>query len=103
VDKSVVLQTGGGQPRAEQSGDPAMTEARAADARLSLVSGAWYLRDHLGPATPLKLSGALQNYASVMLDLAQNYLAGAKDADPAQASLLNDSDAAFARAQELCK
>jgi len=80
-----------------------MTEARAADARLSLVAGAWYLRDHLDPATPSTLSAAIQNYTTIMLDLAQNYLAGAKDADPAQTALLNDSDSAFARLRDLCK
>jgi hypothetical protein len=103
VDKSVVLQTGGGQPRPDQSSDPATTEARAAEARLSLVAGASYLRDHLDPATPPKLSTAIQNYATTMTDLAENYLAGAKDADPAQAALLNDIDSALPRIQELCK
>ena len=103
VDKGVVLQTGGGQHRPESSSDPAMTEARAADARLSLVAGSWYLRDHLDPATAPTLSAAIRNYATIMLNLAQNYLAGVKDADPAQGALLNDSDSAFAQVHELCK
>jgi hypothetical protein len=80
-----------------------MIEAQAADARLSLVAGGWYLRDHLDPATPPPLAAAIQNLADIMLNLAANYLAGAKNADPAQAALLNDSDSAFARVQELCK
>jgi hypothetical protein len=103
VDKGVVLQTGGGTSRPEPSNDPVMAEARAADARLSLVAGSWYLRDHLDPATAPKLASAIRNYATVLADLAQNYLAGIKDADPAQESLLKDSDAAFTQLHELCQ
>jgi hypothetical protein len=104
VDKGVVLQTGGGgQPRPEPSSDPAMVEARAADARLSLVAGSSYLRDHLDPATAQPLSSAIRDYAKILANLAQNYLAGIKDADPAQQSLLNDSDVAFGQIRELCK
>jgi hypothetical protein len=80
-----------------------VVEARAADARLSLVAGSWYLRDHLDPATAPPLSSAIRNYATILANLGQNYLAGIKDADPAQQSLLNDSDAAFGQIRELCK
>lgn len=103
ADKGVVLQTGGGNPRPEPTNDPVMAEARAADARLSLVAGSWYLRDHLDPATPPKLASAIRNYATVLANLAQNYLAGIKDADPAQESLLKDSDAAFTQLHEMCR
>jgi hypothetical protein len=103
VDKGVVLQTGGGNPRPEPSNDPVMAEARAADARLSLVAGSMYLRDHLNPATAPNLASAVRNYATILANLAQNYLAGIKDADPAQESLLKDSDAAFAQLHEMCQ
>lgn len=103
VDKGVVLQTGGGQTRPAPSDDPAMTEARAANARLSLVEGSTYLLNRLDPATAPSLSAAVRSFAETLNSLAQNYLSGAKDADPAQQSLLNDSDAEFARLRELCK
>jgi hypothetical protein len=45
----------------------------------------------------------IRDYAKILANLAQNYLAGIKDADPAQQSLLNDSDVAFGQIRELCK
>ncbi len=103
VDKGVVLQTGGGNPRPAPSNDPVMAEARAADARLSLVAGSSYLRDHVDPATAPTLASAIRNYATVLTNLAQNYLAGIKDADPVQEALLKESDAAFTQLHELCR
>lgn len=103
VDKGVVLQTGGGNPDPEASNDPGLAEARAAEARLSLVAGSAYLRDHLDPATPPTLVTATRNYATILTNLAQNYLAGIKNADPAQESLLKDSDAAFSTLHQLCQ
>jgi hypothetical protein len=100
--KGVVLQSGANKQDAVSS-DPALAEGQAANARLSIISGSWYLRDHLDPATPQPLADAIRHLSAVMLDIGANYLAGARDADPAQSALLSDGDSAFARALELCK
>lgn len=97
VKKGIALQT-----HTDGGADPAMTEAAAANARLSLVSGGWYLRDHLDPATPPPLAAAIRSFTAVVLDLAANYLAGAKDADPPQAALLSAGESAAARVAQLC-
>lgn len=100
VHKGALLHSGTGT---QQSSDPAMAEAQAADGRLAVISGGWYLRDHLSPATPKTLTDAVQQLAQVMLDLGANYLAGAKNADPGQAALIGEGNSAFARVQELCR
>jgi hypothetical protein len=100
--KGVVLQSGANKQDAVSS-DPALAEGQAANARLSIISGSWYLRDHLDPATPQPLADAVRHLYAVMLDIGANYLAGARDADQAQSALLSDGDSAFARALGLCK
>lgn len=98
VRKGIDLQT-----HAEGGSDPAMTAAAAANGRLSLVSGGWYLRDHLDPATPQSLAETIRSFSGIVLDLATNYLAGAKDADPQQADLMAAGESAAARIATLCK
>jgi hypothetical protein len=100
--KGVVLQSGANKQDAVSS-DPALAEGQAANARLSIISGSWYLRDHLDPATPQPLADTIRHLSTVMLDIGANYLAGARDADQAQSALLSDGDSTFARALELCK
>jgi hypothetical protein len=100
--KGVVLQSGANKQDAVSS-DPALAEGQAANARLSIISGSWYLRDHLDPATPQPLADTIRHLSGVMLDIGANYLAGARDADQAQSALLSDGDSSFARALELCK
>jgi hypothetical protein len=102
VNKAAIANSGSGAPP-QQSADPAMAEARAADSRLSVISGAWYLRDHLGPATPQDVTAAIQHVSEVALDLGQGYLAGAQNNDPAQADLIKEGNSAFKHALELCK
>lgn len=102
VDKGVTLQTGGGE-QGGVSNEPTMAEAQAANARLSIVAGAWYLRDHVDPATPPPLATAVQHLSAILLDLGANYLAGAKDAEPAMAALLRDGESAFQQVEGLCK
>lgn len=80
-----------------------MAEAQAANARLAIISGAWYLRDHLDPATPSTLSDAIRHLSGIMLDLGANYLAGARNDDPAQSALIKEGNSAFSHALELCK
>jgi hypothetical protein len=102
VNKASVLHSGTGAP-AQQSNDPAMAEAQAADSRLSIIAGGWYLRDHIGPATPQQLKSTIQHLSEVALDMGQNYLAGVQNKDSAQADLIKEGNSAFARALELCK
>jgi hypothetical protein len=80
-----------------------MAEAQAADARLAIIAGGWYLRDHLDPATPPTLADAIKHVSETMLDLGANYLAGARNADPAQSALIKEGNSGFAHALELCK
>ena len=100
--KGVALQSGANKQGAVSS-DPALAEGQSANARLSIISGSWYLRDHLDPATPQPLADTIRHLSTVMLDIGANYLAGARDADQAQSALLSDGDSTFARALELCK
>jgi hypothetical protein len=100
--KGVVLQSGANKQDGVSS-DPALAEGQAANARLSIISGSWYLRDHLDPATPQPLADTIRHLYGVMLDIGANYLAGARDADQAQSALLSDGDSSFSRALELCK
>jgi hypothetical protein len=100
--KGVVLQSGANKQDGVSS-DPALAEGQAANARLSIISGSWYLRDHLDPATPQPLADTIRHLSAVMLDIGANYLAGARDADQSQSALLSDGDSTFARALELCK
>jgi hypothetical protein len=103
VRTGTTLQARGGDPGGEPSDDPAMRKAQAANARLSLVAGSWYLRDHVDPATPAPLTAAIQKLAAVLLDIGVNYLAGAKNADPPQAALLNEGESRMTQVEELCK
>lgn len=87
----------------EPNDDPAVNEAQGADARLALVAGAWYLRDHLDPATPPDLAAEVRSSTAIMLDVAANAIAGATNSDSSQATLLNDANSAFARIERLCR
>jgi hypothetical protein len=98
VQKGAALQT-----NPPQSDDPAMSNAQAAHAQLSLVAGAGYLRDHVGPATSTPIADELHKLANTMLDIGINALAGAKNADPAQATRIKDANDAVDRTVELCK
>jgi hypothetical protein len=102
VNKAASLHSGTG-PQAQASSDPTMAEAQAANARLSIIAGGWYLRDHLDPATPPAIAAAIQHLSEIMLDLGENYLAGAQNEDPAQSDLIKQGNSAFAHALELCK
>lgn len=102
VNKGAVLHSGTGAP-AQQSSDPAMAEAQAADSRLSIIAGGWYLRDHIGPATPPEIKSTIEHLSEVALDMGQNYLAGVQNNDAAQANLIKEGNSTFARALELCK
>jgi hypothetical protein len=98
VDKGVTLQTNG-----EASSDPAMAKAQGANARLATISGGWYLKARLDPATPSELSAAIQHLSEVLLDLGANYEAGVRDDDTAQTALKSETNSEFSRVAELCK
>jgi hypothetical protein len=102
VHKGVVLQSGANKNDAVST-DPALADAQAANARLSIIGGGWYLRDHLDPATPEPLADTVRHLTDVMLDMGANYLAGSRDADTQQSARLSDGDSTFAHALELCK
>lgn len=80
-----------------------MELAQGTNARLTTISSAWYLRARIEPATPADVAGAIQHLSDVLLDLGANYLAGAKDDQPAQNALKSEGNAAFDRVKELCK
>jgi len=98
VDKGVTLQTNG-----ESSSDPVMAKAQGASARLATISGGWYLKARLDPATPAELTSAIQHLSDVLLDLGANYEAGVRDDDASQAALKNETNSTFAHVAELCK
>src|SRR5690625_4132385 len=102
VDQGVVLQTGGGE-QGGVSSEPVMAEAQAANARLSLIAGSAYLRDHVSSATPPDLAGGINHLADVLADLGVRYLAGEKDIDPELATLLADGEASFQQIEGFCK
>jgi hypothetical protein len=102
VNKGVTQHAGTNAPE-HSSSDPAMAEAQAADSRLAIISGGWYLRDHLDPATPPAIATSIRHLAGILLDLGANYLAGAKNADPDQSALISQGNSAFDQALELCK
>jgi hypothetical protein len=80
-----------------------MIEAQAANARLSVVAGAWYLRDHVDPATPSEIADAIRHLSDSMSDLGEKYLAGAKNDDSEVVNLRSDGSSTAARIAELCK
>lgn len=98
VSKGIALETNG-----QLSKDPTMELAQGTNARLTTISSGWYLKAHEAPATPGELSQAVQQLSDSLLDLGANYLAGAKDDQPAQNQLKNDTNALFVRVKELCK
>jgi hypothetical protein len=94
VRTSVSLQT-----NANGGGDPAMTQAVAANARLALVTGAYYLQIRLDPATPQPLATAIHSFSDLLLDLAESALAGSTDNQP----LERQGEAETAQIAEMCK
>lgn len=84
------------------SDDPAVLDAAAANARLSTVAGAAYLRARLDPATPPQLAMTIRAFADKLEDVAINQLAGVPNDDPAQAARMGDTDAAMTQLGEIC-
>jgi hypothetical protein len=102
VQKGVGMHAGTG-PEAQLSNDPATAEAQSANARLAIVAGGWYLRDHLEAATPQPLADEVRHVSGVLLDLGENYLAGLRNEDPKTSDLVKDGNSSFDRALGLCK
>jgi hypothetical protein len=98
VQKGTTLQT-----NLPQTDDPAMANAQATHAQLSLVAGGWYLRDQLEPATPPPLAAEIGKLAKTLADVGANAIAGAKNADPPQAARMDEANSAFTRIAEMCK
>jgi hypothetical protein len=98
VQKGTTLQT-----NLPQTDDPAMANAQATHAQLSLGTGGWYLRDHLDPATPPSVAAEVRKLANALLDVGANAIAGAKNADPPQTARMDDANSAFEQVGKLCK
>ncbi len=103
VDRGVVLQTSGGENLGTNREDPTLIKAQAANARLSLVAGSTYLREHVSPAAPANLAAEINHLADVLADLGARYLAGEKDSDPTLATLLGDGEDGFQQIEQDCK
>jgi hypothetical protein len=98
VKRGTTLQT-----NLPQTDDPAMANAQATHAQLSLIAGSWYLREQLNSATPQPLAGDINKLADTLLQVGVNAIAGAKNADPSQSSRMDDANSAFERVAESCK
>ncbi|MBS4728362.1 hypothetical protein MSM1_08420 [Mycobacterium sp. SM1] len=73
VRTSIPLQTS-----ADSGGEPVMTQAVAASARLALLAGGYYLQTRLDPATPPSLATAIRSFSNISLDLAENALSNVR-------------------------
>jgi hypothetical protein len=76
-----------------------MTQAIAANARLSLLTGAYYLQARLDPATPPQVASRIHTLANILLELAENALAGSTNDQP----LERKGEAEVTELVELCK
>lgn len=98
VKRSLIMQT-----EEEHSDDTAKIDARAANARLAIASGANYLHLHLDSAAPQDIDSAIRKLSSVMMDLVENYMTGARDSDPEQSVRLEQAESLVRDITELCK
>jgi hypothetical protein len=91
------------QTHADLGTDQVQQAAVAANARLSMTAGASYLLANTDPGTPADLATAMRSFATTLQDISMNALAGLSNADPVQASRLQDGQAASNRIALLCK
>jgi hypothetical protein len=98
VKKGTTLQT-----NLPQTDDPAMANAQATHAQLSLLGGGLYLTATLDPATPTSLADEIRKLAKTLSDVGANAIAGAKNADPSQAARMDEANSAFERVADMCK
>ncbi|MET0475335.1 MAG: hypothetical protein ABW001_11955 [Mycobacterium sp.] len=97
VGTAVSLQT-----HADPGGDPAATQAFAANARLAMVTGSAYLLARLDPATPPPLSAQIRTFADELQTVVIHTMAGVNNDDPAQAARLRDVQTVSGKINELC-
>jgi hypothetical protein len=83
-------------------GDVTGALAVAANARVALIGGGQYLLDRVQPATPTELAGAMRDLGNKLMDFGAAAAAGARNTDPAQASLLRDIGTANDTLGRLC-
>jgi hypothetical protein len=79
--------------------DPVLKQAIAANARLSLIGGAYYLQVRLDSATPPPVATAIRELSDILLELGENALAGSTD----DQRLEQQADAKFNQLASLCK
>lgn len=77
--------------------------AVAANARLSLSDGGFYLTQRLDPATPSELADAVKSFANTLMDIGAAATSGSPNTDPDQAARLRDADGENAKVADLCK
>jgi hypothetical protein len=91
------------QTQADPGADRVAAQAMAANARLAMAAGGYYLLGHLDPAVPPQLAELMRSFAADLQDLTVNALAGARDDDPGQVARLHDIEAKSTKIVELCK
>ena len=96
VDTNTNLQPPGGDD------DVTGALAVAANARVALIGGGQYLLTRIGPATPPELAAAMRDLGNKLMDFGAAAAAGARNTDPAQASLLRDIGTANDTLGKLC-
>lgn len=101
VRRGVAVNTNVQSPGGE--GDVTGALAVAANARVSLFDGGFYLRERLDPATPAELADAVRAFADTLMDVGAAATAGALNTDPDQAARLRDADTENAKVADLCK
>jgi hypothetical protein len=98
VRQAVALQT-----HLDLGTDPVALQAVAANARLAMVGGAYYLQSRIEPGAPDDLVSAIHSFTDALQAVGVNALAGITNADPAQAARLQDAQVVSERIVEQCK
>jgi hypothetical protein len=98
VRSAVSLQT-----HADLGSEPVAQQAVAANARLSMATGASYLLASLEPATQAPLAAEIRLFAGDLQAIAIHTMAGINNDNPDQAARLRDAQAAATQITDLCK
>ena len=83
--------------------EPVQKLAVAGNARLALLGGGQYLLARIPDGAPKDLTKVVREFANNLEEIGMNYLAGAVDTDPAQATLQTESQAQNAKIVDMCQ